>query len=160
MIKIASVWLCIGIFMGLNLQLSAQSDKISSFTDSRDGQKYQSIRIGKATWMIEDLRYEAEGSTLNDHGVRVYPWRVAKKACPKGWHLPKEKELKQLLWELHSGSLGLEAVPYFRLKEGKQYYWTDKGNALSVLVFQLTAERIQMYIDLGGSNEACRCVKN
>lgn len=72
----------------------------NSFTDSRDGQSYKTIRLkdGKK-WMTENLNYNTpdswcyDGSNSNckKYG-RLYTWAAAKKACPSGWHLPSYAE--------------------------------------------------------------------
>lgn len=68
-------------------------------TDSRDGQTYRTVAMGKQTWMAENLNFASDGSLCYesrkqncDQYGRLYDWATAKKVCPSGWHLPDDEE--------------------------------------------------------------------
>ena len=84
------------------------SSKVGSFTDSRDGIVYGTVKIGDQIWMSENLRYDLtneswdynndpNNSTTNG---RLYSWSGAANAAPTGWHLPTDDEWKILEAEL------------------------------------------------------------
>lgn len=77
---------------------TSNSGETFTFRDARDGQDYRAAIINNKSWMVNDLRYEAEGSycfkddeSCDEYG-HFYTWDVAKKSCPEGWHLPSQNE--------------------------------------------------------------------
>lgn len=82
----------------------AQSAPVKgSFKDDRDGKTYKTIKLGKQTWMAENLNLHMDDSWCYERKIdnckkygRLYTWKKAEKACPVGWHLPSRSEWRDL----------------------------------------------------------------
>jgi uncharacterized protein (TIGR02145 family) len=102
------------------------------FCDTRDNKLYKYVIIGEQTWMAENLNYAAKGSKCYNNKSancekygRLYNWATAMKACPKGWHLPSEKEWSNLEKAV-GGKLNMECED----ESDCCYYFSTAGNAL------------------------------
>lgn len=93
------------LILFLAVQFSfAQCVNKETIRKSKESHVYKTAVFGKQTWMIENLNVEAPGSYCYDnlnkncktHG-RLYTWKAAQKACPKGWRLPDKEEFAELV---------------------------------------------------------------
>ncbi len=104
-----------------------------TFTDSRDGKIYKTIKIGNQTWFAENLAYKATGGcwAYNKDSINVakygylYDWDTAKKACPAGWHLPDDAE-----WTTLSEYLGGSSVAGGKIKSTADWPLDKSVNAV------------------------------
>ena len=134
-------------FEGKNLD---ESDDVivrpptSTMTDSRDGRIYKTVKIGEQNWLAENLNVKTDNSWCSENKEvncekygRLYTWMAAKEACPVGWHLPSESEIKNLIamvggrgkagkrlkamagWE--KGENGIDAFSFAALPAGIKY---------------------------------------
>jgi uncharacterized protein (TIGR02145 family) len=113
--------------------------------DQRDGEKYATVVIEGRTWFAENLRFDAEASMLNPDNPsasygRLYTVIAAQTACPKGWHIPSNREW-DILEMAHGMPAGDTAKGGWRgehaanLKSGSA--WDDNGNGVNTLGFNV-----------------------
>jgi len=125
------------------------------FTDTRDGKKYGTVKIGNQIWFAENLNYEMNGycyekdpANCKKYG-RLYNWFGAKEVCPVGWHLPRKEEWETLVnfiggnnvagkklkaksgWNYGNGTdiFGFMALPGGKMSHPSRGYFYDAGGS-------------------------------
>jgi hypothetical protein len=151
------------------------------YTDPRDDHEYRIVQIGEATWMKDNLVYDAAFSKkkndfieLTEDGV-IYSWWNARKACPQGWRLPEESDFLYLKSfyenERHLipgglSSLDLQSIFYDSIWE----YWTSTPSETGYrTTFKFEWEGLEKHANKAGGSYAdvgewakslIRCVKD
>ena len=89
-------------FSGNNLTISIPNSDI--IIDTRDDQRYRTVRIGNRTWMAQNLNFQTGNSWCYDNNTshcntygRLYDWNTARKACPPGWRLSTGQDWRDLI---------------------------------------------------------------
>ena len=119
-----------------------------SLKDSRDGNQYETVKIGEQCWMKENLAYlpivspssngsetspyyyvyDYQGTNVTEakatsnyqtYGV-LYNWPASLNACPQDWHLPEDDE-----WSILTDYLGGENIAGGKMKETGTMHWNS-----------------------------------
>jgi uncharacterized protein (TIGR02145 family) len=145
---------------------TAFAQQKGTFTDTRDKKKYKTVKIGKQTWMAENLNYEADSrdhfqcysdSVANcaKYG-RLYTFRTAfALACPAGWRLPAKDDWDVLVTAAGGAAAAgkaLKAKAGWDSHEGKSGNGTDKFGFSALPGGQLNASRGEIYFGDIGTN--------
>ena len=94
-----------------------QPNVTGTFKDERDGQTYKWVKIAKQIWMTQNMNYITEAgcwsynddaTNRNKYGL-LYNFYQINYACPKGWHVPTEKEWEELETTIKSGTADLHS---------------------------------------------------
>lgn len=136
-----------------------------SFTDPRDGQAYDVVKIGDRVWFAENLNFASErsvcpeGDNRNcDKYGRLYTWDDARVACPGGWHLPDSAEYASLVVEAGGADFASSmAVAGEKLKSTGG--WFKKGNGTDALGFNALPAGYRGAVEVPGDAESERAAK-
>ncbi len=103
---------------------AVSAGEYGSFTDERDGNKYKVVKIGRETWLAENMRYTnnnidyKESKKPNEYGY-LYSFAAAQKVCPAGFRLPTKAEFDRLLTKAYTKGTDSENLRHKTWAKGR-----------------------------------------
>ena len=110
----------------LFIAFSSLGQETGTFTDSRDGYNYKTVKLGTQTWLAENLVYNADSGCVQKQNGYIYNWQTAMKVAPIGWHLPSKVE-----WEILIAYLGQNKGIVFEKLKANNCGFNAKFNTYS-----------------------------
>lgn len=103
--------------------------------DPRDGQVYRTIEIEGRRWFAQNVNYNVKDESFCyedkesfcQRGGRLYTLEGARKACPKGWHLPRDREWQDMITALSKCYEGVQNCGDFGTKFKAKTGWQGGG---------------------------------
>jgi len=145
---------------GEQIQRQQSSSEPNILIDSRDGQRYRTVKIGDLTWMGQNLNFanptRGRSWCYNDNASncavygRLYDLKAALSACPVGWRLPGGDDWEHLIQA--AGGIDV-AGRKLRSRTG----WGSSGNGTDEFGFaalpgRYSDEKLRSYNDLERGN--------
>lgn len=112
------------------------TNETGTFTDSRDGKVYKTVKIGNQTWMAENLAYNLGGSdsgcynhSYADYYGYLYTWDAAKSSVPDGWHLATRVEWDELIMDIGGVDAAADKMKDIASGDWTNQQSTDESNS-------------------------------
>lgn len=110
-------------------------EKVGMVKDPRDGQVYRTIKVEGREWFAQNANYNVEGhswcyedkDSYCTRSGRLYDLEGARKACPEGWHLPRDREWQDMLKGLTQCYDGVDKCGNFATKMKATTGWLGGG---------------------------------
>ena len=90
--------------LGITGDVVSKPNETGTFKDQRDGQIYKWVKIGRQTWMSQNMNYKPQSGSWSYNNDEknstqfglLYSFEVLDQISPKGWHVPSEAEWQSL----------------------------------------------------------------
>lgn len=108
------------------IAITGTAQETGTFTDTRDGKNYKTVKIGQQTWLAENLAFKADSgcwfynnkkNNITGYGY-LYNYKTATTVCPEGWRLPSNQE-----WKILVDYLNGDSIAGYALKESGTSHW-------------------------------------
>ncbi|MCL2183771.1 MAG: hypothetical protein FWB85_09920 [Chitinispirillia bacterium] len=135
------------------LVISMNGGNLNLFTDSRDGKRYRTVKIGGKTWMTQDLNFKS----------KTYNWDAAMTACPADWRVPTNNDWSVLINAIDNSEDKLKGMTGWNRSPSQLAWWsaTESGKNKDQAFTQLIEGNVvprQTKADKKTKTNPVRCV--